>query len=104
MELEEIAKKISNASALEFELVWLPKIIENQTDDEKQKLCTTAKNGSGLNMTDAPYVTHIYNKVKSGVHLSERQADVLRKILPKYKRQYARMMTNGKKEVQLQEI
>lgn len=93
MDLMEIAKKISEASTLELELIWIPKIIENQTDDEKQKLCTTAKNGSGLNMTDAPYVTSLYNKVKSGVHLSDRQADVLRKILPKYKRQYMRMMT-----------
>ena len=99
MNLEEIMKKISEASALELELVWLPKIISNQTDDEKEKLCTTTKNSTGLNMCDAPYVTSLYNKVKSGIHLSERQTDNLRKILPKYKRQYRRMMNNGKKEV-----
>jgi hypothetical protein len=92
VDLVEIVKKISEASALELELVWLPKIIDNQTDDEKSKLCTTAKNGTGLNMTDAPYVTSVYNKVKSGGHLSDKQVDVLRKILPKYKRQYARMV------------
>ena len=104
MELEEIAKKISEASALEFELIWLPKIIDNQTDDEKSKLCTTMKNNTGLNMMDAHYVMGVYNKVKSGVHLSDKQVDILRKILPKYKRQYARMMNNGKKEIQLQEV
>ncbi len=93
MDLEEITKKISEASALELELVWLPKIVENQTDDEKQKLCTTTRNGTGLNAMDAYYVTSLYNRVKAGGHLSDKQADVLRKILPKYKRQYMRMMT-----------
>ncbi len=93
MDLEEIAKKISESSALEFELIWLPKIVENQTDDEKQKLCTTAKNGTGLTMIDAHYVTSLYNRVKSGGHLSDKQVDILRRILPKYKRQYMRMMT-----------
>lgn len=93
MDLLEIAKKISEASVLELELIWIPKIVENQTNDEKQRLCTTAKNGTGLNMTDAPYVTSLYYKIRSGIHLSERQADALRKMLPKYRRQYARMMT-----------
>ena len=93
MELEEIAKMISNASALEFELIWLPKIIDNQTDDEKQKLYTTVNNGLGLNMRDAYYVMSVYNRVKAGGHLSDKQVDVLRKILPKYRRQYMRMMT-----------
>lgn len=95
MELEEISKKIREASALELELVWLPKIVENQTDDEKQKLCTTTRNGTGLNMADAPYVTSVYNKVKSGAHLSDKQVDVLRNILSKYRRQYMRMMAKN---------
>lgn len=104
MNLEEIAKRISKASAYEFELVWLPRIIENQTDDEKQKLCTTMKNSTGLNMSDAPYVTSIYNRVKAGGHLSDKQVDILRRILSKYRRQYARMMNDGEKKVQLQEV
>lgn len=33
MELEEIANKISNASAIELELVWIPRILDNQTEE-----------------------------------------------------------------------
>lgn len=103
MELEEIVKKISEASALELELIWIPRIVENQTDDEKNKLCTTKKNGTGLNMADAPFVTSVYNKIKSGNHLSERQADLIRKILPKYKRQYMRMIKSVNNDIKKQE-
>jgi len=98
VELEEIAKRISEASAIEMELVWLPKIMEGQTDEEKDKLASILDNRVGLNGTDAPYVTSLYNQVKSGKHLSEKQVTTLRRILPKYKRQYYRMMKNTKEQ------
>jgi len=98
MELEEIAKKISEASVIEMELVWLSKIMGNQTDEEMQKHAAIEDNRIGLNGTDAPYVTSLYDQVRSGKHLSEKQVTILRRILPKYKRQYYRMMKNGKQK------
>ncbi len=92
---KEIADKIRRASDLEVELVWLPKIMKNQTDEEKDKLATTVNNGLGLNITDAPFVTSLYNQVKSGKHLSGCQANILRRVLVKYKRQYLRMVNNN---------
>ncbi len=92
MTLEEIAKKISEASSIEMELVWIPKIMGNQTSDEVEKLTTNKNNGIGLNKGDSYYVTRLYNQVKSGGHLSDRQTAILRKILPKYKKQYRRMV------------
>ena len=88
MDLIEIEKKISSASIPELELVWLPKIIENQTEGEMKKFATVLDNGIGLNRSDAPYATRLYYQVKSGKHLDNIQADRLRKMLPKYKRQY----------------
>ena len=101
---KEIMDKIRRASDLEVELVWLPKIMENQTNEEKDKLATTVNNGLGLNMRDAPFVTSIYNQVVSGKHLSFTQANILRIILVKYKKQYVRMMNNGKEEIQLRKV
>lgn len=97
MNLKEIKKKISEASDIELELVWLPKIMMNQTSDEKQKLDTISDNGVGLNKADSYVVTAIYNDMKKGNHLSYWQANKLRKLLPKYSRQYKRMMNNDSK-------
>ena len=101
---KEIVDKIRRSSDLEVELVWLPKIMGNQTNEEKDRLATTVCNGIGLSMGDAPYVTSCYDQVKSGKHLSRCQADVLRGILVKYKRQYSWMVYDEKEEVQLQEV
>lgn len=98
MELEEISKKISEATAMELELVWLPRIMGNQTDDEKSKLDSIYKNGVGLNGVDACYVTSVWNKVKSGKHLTDTQVMLLRKLLPKYRKQFRIMMNNRVKE------
>lgn len=97
MNLKELRKKISEAPDYELELVWLPKIMGGQTDDEKQKLDTVTNNGVGLNKADSYTVTSIYNNIKRGNHLSYWQANKLRKLLPKYARQYMRMMDNVSK-------
>lgn len=95
--LEDVAFKISNASNIELELVWLPRIMDNQTDDEKSSKNTIERNRIGLTCFDAPFVTSMYSKVKAGKHISDVQADKLRGILVKYKRQYFRMMKSKEK-------
>lgn len=82
---------IEKASDLEIELVWLPKIVGNQTDDEIEKLNSVLDNKIGLNARDAPFVTSVYLRILSGEHLSSGQASILREILPKYWRQFVRM-------------
>jgi hypothetical protein len=95
MDIDEISDKIRNASVIEMELVWLPRIMDNQTNDEKEYRSTFYNNGIGLNGADASYVTSVWCKIKSGYHLTDAQLCILRKILPKYRRQFARMMKNG---------
>lgn len=87
----DLKDKIANATTLEVELVWLPKIMRNQTEEEIDNECTKFDNKLGLNGRDAPIVTSMYKKVKSGKHLTDNQASCLRKILPKYWRQYAKI-------------
>lgn len=93
---EEIQSMIVNASDLEMELVWLPKIMGNQTDDEVDKRATLSDNKIGLTGGDAPFVTAYWMRLQRGVHLTHSQVEVLKCVLPKYWRQFARMMNNGK--------
>lgn len=83
--------KIANATTLEVELVWLPKIIQNQTEEELEEEHTKFDNKLGLNGIDAPIVTSMYKRVMSGKHLTDNQATCLKKILPKYWRQYTKL-------------
>lgn len=87
----DLKDKIANATTLEVELVWLPKIMQNQTDEELEEEHTKFDNKLGLNGRDAPIVTSMYKRMKSGKHLTDNQASCLRKILPKYWRQYLKL-------------
>jgi len=83
---------IDRATPIELELVWLPKIMRNQTYDELRAGETIRSNGIGLSGVDGVFVSDIYKQVQAGGHLSERQASATRKILRKYHKQYADMM------------
>ncbi len=93
---ERIQSLLMIATSAELELVWLPKILSNQTDDEIKERRTIKENKVGLNGSDAPIVTSIYSGIRAGRHLSDGQARYLRKVLPKYWRQYSKMgVKNG---------
>lgn len=91
---EKIQGMIANASGLELELIWIPKIMAKQTHDEKVRESTIEYNEVGLNAYDAKFVTSLYNHVTAGAHLTIKQAEAARKVLSKYWKQYAGMMSN----------
>lgn len=86
----KIRGMINNASNLELELIWLKKIANNQTDDEIEEYRTMIDNGIGANKPDSFFIAYTYKLIEKGYHLTDEQAVKLRKILPKYWRQYAR--------------
>ncbi len=83
-----IEAMINRASNTELEIFWIPKIISNQTSDEVRSEETIEHNRIGLNGRDAKFVTSVYNQITSGRHLSVRQSESIKKVLPKYWRQY----------------
>jgi len=87
-----IQEMIAKASSLELELIWIRKIMDRQTEDEKIVHETKEKNSVGLNGRDAPFVTSIYDRVQEGQHLTPKMAECVRRILPKYWKQYDSMM------------
>lgn len=98
MDSRRIKGLILSASPYEIEEVWLKKIVELQTDKEISDGLSITDNKIGLNMKDAPILTSYYKRVKSGKHLTPVQINVCRNKLPKYWRQYVRMMNNGIKK------
>jgi len=95
---------IDRATCLELELVWLPRIMRNQTYDELRAGETIRNNGIGLSGVDGAFVSDIYKQVLAGKHLSEKQASATRKILRKYWRQYADMMPAREANTQLSDF
>lgn len=90
---DKIRRMIQKASPLEFELIWIPKIMVFQLDNEKELKDTTEKNGEGLSKADAYPVTKLYNRIQKGGHISQEEADNLKTRLPKYWKQYASYFT-----------
>lgn len=89
---ETIHGMIQNASGLEFELIWIPRIMERQTSDEQMSHETKEKNSVGLNGRDAPFITSLYDRIKDGQHLTPKMIECVRRTLPKYWKQYESMM------------
>lgn len=83
---------IDKATLLELELVWIHKIMRNQTYDELAAGETIRNNGIGLSGVDGSFISDIYKQVQEGKHMSEKQASATRKILRKYWKQYSDMM------------
>lgn len=90
-----IKRMILSASGIEIEKVWLEKIMHNQSNEEILSGVTNENNGIGLNAKDAPIVTSMYRQVMCGYSLSVAQVSTLKKILPKYWRQFGKMMCHG---------
>lgn len=88
----KVKEMIGKASALELELVWIPKIMERQTWAEVAANQTNENNGAGLNGHDAEYITNLFKQIRAGKHLTEKQAAAASKALGKYAGQYASMM------------
>jgi len=95
---------IDRATCLELELVWIPRIMRNQTYDELAAGETIRNNGIGLSGVDGAFVSDIYKQVLAGKHLSEKQASATRKILRKYHKQYADMMPAREANAQLSDF
>lgn len=82
---------ISRASARELELVWIPKIMQNQEEDEIQSEHTKHSNGKGLTGADAPRITYYHRMIQDGGHLGGKQIEIARQRLLKYSKQYSQM-------------
>jgi len=89
---EKLQSMVDRASALELELVWIPKIMTRQTSSEIQRGDTIEVNKIGLSGYDGRFISDIYRRIREGDHLSEGQARAVRKILRKYWKQYLDMM------------
>ena len=84
---------MQKATPLEFELVWIPKIYQFQTEDEKQVKDAIERNGEGLTKADAYIVSKLAKRIANGGHISIEETDDLRTRLPKYYKQYVAQMT-----------
>lgn len=89
---EKIQGMVDKASALELELVWIPKIMSKQTSSEIMRGDTIEVNEIGLSGYDGRFISDIYNRIQSGSHLTEGQAKACRRVLRKYWKQYLGMM------------
>lgn len=87
----KVKEIIRTATQSDIELFFIPKIMENQLEDEIASYETRHNNSIGLNAFDAKPITRYYNIVKSGRHLSEEQIEKARIKLIKYAGQYAAM-------------
>jgi len=92
MTKEIIHSMLDKALSLELELVWIPKIMARQTEQEKNREDTEEKNGIGLNSTHAPFITNLYKQIQDGHHLTDKQTGATKKILKHYWKQYDSMM------------
>ena len=86
---EDIRKKIEEAQWYEVEMLWIPKIMQWQTDDEKVDRTTKHQNGAGLNACDAGKISWYSNLISKGYHLNTEQLDDAKKRLIKYRKQYS---------------
>jgi len=99
---QHIRALIDKASALEIELVWMPRIMSNQTDLEKCRGDTIERNSIGLSGVDGPFISDVYDQVRCGKHLSYKQVMSVRRVLKKYWKQFFEMMNKKTKQTELQ--
>jgi len=78
---QHIRTLIDKASALEIEIVWMPRIMANQTDLEQIKGDTIERNSIGLSGVDGAFISDVYEQVRSGKHLSGGQDQAVKKVL-----------------------
>lgn len=88
---EQIKAMIEKASGLELELVWIPRIMDNQTREEIDTESTRERNDIGLNAFDGKTIGAYFAKIRDGRHLNQKQIEISRKKLVKYAKQYSEM-------------
>lgn len=62
-------------------------IYNNQTNDEKSNSATLHDNGIGFNGVDSTFLSSLSEQYIERNSLSEKQLEVVRKMIPKYHRQ-----------------
>ncbi len=100
MNKDSVYLMISKATVTELELVWIPKIMANQTEEELDARETISRNKIGLNTADSIKITRYYQKILVGGHLNWFEAERTREILPKYWKQYVQMTGQDKRTQQ----
>lgn len=98
---QRIEGMIQKASGIELELVWIPKIMARQTQDERNTESTIELNKVGLNCYDAGFISSLYTRIQNGAHLTDKQIQAARRTLGKYWKQYAGMMVNIQSRAQV---
>lgn len=74
------------------------RMVDLQTEEEKNVGATLSSNGVGLNAFDAEIVTNIVKWHLDGKRLSNKQSDALRRIMPKYASQLFRIVNDAHKK------
>jgi hypothetical protein len=89
---DKIRQMIKMASRNDIELVWIPRIMACQTDEEYTSGVTSEENNIGLNAFDSKTITNYHKRILSGKHLTQTQVEDARNRLEKYAKQYASMI------------
>jgi len=84
----KIEQLIANATKRQIEEFWFGYINERQVGNERESGATIYKNKSGFTMFDAHIAKTMAARLDSGKRLSSKQISVLRRMLPKYWKQY----------------
>ena len=84
-----IQEMIKSASNIELELVWIPRMMERQVEEEVQQMETHDRNGVGLNRADAWPITRAYKRIQKGGHLYGDEPKDIKNRLLKYWKQYS---------------
>ena len=71
------------------------RMVEMQTEEEKNVGATLVGNKVGLNAFDAEVVTSIVKQHQAGRLLSKKQSDLLRRLMPKYSDQLYRLTNDA---------
>jgi hypothetical protein len=74
------------------------RMVELQTEEEKNVGATLSSNGVGLNAFDAEIVTNIVKWHQQHGRLTKKQSDALRRIMPKYAAQLFRIVNDSNKK------
>lgn len=88
--IQQWKAKISTCDTWAFRAAL--RLVELQTQEERNIRGTVESNGVGLNAFDAEFVTDVINQHMSGKRLSRSQLLSLRRIMPKYAAQLVRIV------------
>lgn len=87
-QIEKISEALKNASEVEMRKIFIPLIMERQTEGEKQSKLTSQKNSKGLSAAHAPQITLYFDLINKGYKLFPIQVRTAKRILSHYEKQY----------------